>query len=390
LVKVLHVTDEGMAETVDQLGHRMKIRTDVMRHKGLRPKAGESWVIDRSLGPWSFAAVMAETVQPEPVDFLGAVKLHGPGEVPECHLPADGRHVAQAVYPDLYRLLKEIHGPVGNQINWSLPDGQTSSVDVGAPVVSPSWTPEAGEVILLPVTFCDWEATEVTSITGNGLTWTRIAQAQTKKHGTRAEVWLGEGTTPVAGSYTITLDGRTPLLVATPLRVTGANDVPVDVVEVQVGVTAEQPFCRIIPTENNAFLVAMLMRAHNLNDTNPGEVAVNGPWNQAPLEWQSLASYSYGDSAAFIDISGRLLLEPEDVVAYGEFVSPDDWVMVVVSIKPDLEIGIPYFTVPFSSPLTDGQRIISSGCPNVDPYGDSLGGPLPITAFTPSFSEAFS
>lgn len=55
-VKVEEINGD-MAITMDKFGQRREVRTDVMR-TNRRPAVGEDWVIDRTLGLWTFAAII--------------------------------------------------------------------------------------------------------------------------------------------------------------------------------------------------------------------------------------------------------------------------------------------------------------------------------------------
>lgn len=54
---VTDVTDR-MAIVVDQFGKHHDVRIDLRRGKGPFPRVGEMWLLDRELGPWTFAACM--------------------------------------------------------------------------------------------------------------------------------------------------------------------------------------------------------------------------------------------------------------------------------------------------------------------------------------------
>lgn len=47
-----------VAAVLDQYGKRHDIRVDVRRGKGSIPRPGEVWLVDRTLGYWTFAASM--------------------------------------------------------------------------------------------------------------------------------------------------------------------------------------------------------------------------------------------------------------------------------------------------------------------------------------------
>lgn len=48
----------NMAVVVDQYGKHRAVRVDIRRSKGPFPRVGETWVLDRELGPWTFSACL--------------------------------------------------------------------------------------------------------------------------------------------------------------------------------------------------------------------------------------------------------------------------------------------------------------------------------------------
>lgn len=48
--------DGKWAMVTNQFRQRMKIQADVRRGNGPPPRVAERWIIDRTLGPWTFAA----------------------------------------------------------------------------------------------------------------------------------------------------------------------------------------------------------------------------------------------------------------------------------------------------------------------------------------------
>lgn len=50
--------DGDYATVIDQMGQTKTVLVGMMRAKGVRPKVGERWLIDRQLGHWSLAAVL--------------------------------------------------------------------------------------------------------------------------------------------------------------------------------------------------------------------------------------------------------------------------------------------------------------------------------------------
>jgi hypothetical protein len=57
---IVQVDDLGgeMAWVKDQYGKKHRVRLDIRRGKGPFPKVGETWIVDRTLGHWAFAACL--------------------------------------------------------------------------------------------------------------------------------------------------------------------------------------------------------------------------------------------------------------------------------------------------------------------------------------------
>lgn len=47
--------DGGKALVIDRFGTQMRLRLDLRRGSGPAPRVGETWLIDNTLGEWSFA-----------------------------------------------------------------------------------------------------------------------------------------------------------------------------------------------------------------------------------------------------------------------------------------------------------------------------------------------
>ena len=56
------------AIVIDQFDRTMTVRIDVRRGKGPLPEVGETWLIDRTLGPWTFAACL----NPKRIEITGS------------------------------------------------------------------------------------------------------------------------------------------------------------------------------------------------------------------------------------------------------------------------------------------------------------------------------
>lgn len=54
-------TTTNVAEVENHIGVMRQVPMAVLRTKGAKPLVGERWVIDKSLGQWTFAAVLEAT-----------------------------------------------------------------------------------------------------------------------------------------------------------------------------------------------------------------------------------------------------------------------------------------------------------------------------------------
>lgn len=71
----------GVAITMDDFRRQRKIGVSTVNGAGVYPKAGETWVIDRSLGTWTFAMRLVPH-RPVVTDFVSlAIALHDLGLV---------------------------------------------------------------------------------------------------------------------------------------------------------------------------------------------------------------------------------------------------------------------------------------------------------------------
>lgn len=72
----LEVTVESVEGTYalvrDSLGRPKKVRADVRRGNGPLPRVGEVWLVDQTLGPWTFAACL-QSVPPRVIGDAGGV-----------------------------------------------------------------------------------------------------------------------------------------------------------------------------------------------------------------------------------------------------------------------------------------------------------------------------
>lgn len=90
LVIIREIDDLGYCHVEDRFGKMRRVNMGIVRHKGLRPQVGESWLLRRDLDgqEWTFAAVLAASVTPPVVSgsrsdgtalgsLLAALEAHG-------------------------------------------------------------------------------------------------------------------------------------------------------------------------------------------------------------------------------------------------------------------------------------------------------------------------
>ncbi len=94
----------------------------------------------------------------------------------------------------------------------------------GGPVTSlvlPSWTPQSGELLLVGVALRD--ETIVPSVSGNGLTWTQVADRDNDRGQMGVNLFRASGASPSAGSITISLPGNTLPAYAVAVRMSNVD-----------------------------------------------------------------------------------------------------------------------------------------------------------------------
>jgi len=103
----------------------------------------------------------------------------------------------------------------------------TGSTESGESVSLTSWTPQAGEFVLLFAAQRD-ESVAI-SVSGNNLSWTELQNCDNVQGQTGISVWKGEGASPEAGQITVTATGNAKPVMCAALRISGADGTsPVD------------------------------------------------------------------------------------------------------------------------------------------------------------------
>lgn len=102
-------------------------------------------------------------------------------------------------------------------------------------VVLTSWTPVAGEIVLLGAATRHTGAT-INSVSGNNLTWTQVATVDNAQSQMQIFVWKGVGTAPTEGSITVICSHSRSAIVAQAVRLWGVSgSTPIEVSETDAG-----------------------------------------------------------------------------------------------------------------------------------------------------------
>lgn len=202
--------------------------------------------------------------------------------------------------------------------------GSTGDLD-GDPIThtSPSWTPQANELLLVGVTFRRLngsDATEVTGITGNGLTWSRVTRLTDTQGAITQEIWQASGASPSSGAVAVTLDNdRTAS--AQALRITAGaaiNDfaqatTPDGTDPATVDVTTTVADCLVIgfaSCRNNTFTKGSQFKDNEVNTSN----GAGGDVIRISTEYRDL------HVAGTLAVSGTL--------------AATNWIMGAVAVEP--------------------------------------------------------
>ncbi|MGH8623442.1 MAG: hypothetical protein ACRET3_15010, partial [Burkholderiales bacterium] len=85
----------------------------------------------------------------------------------------------------------------------------------------PSWTPQSGELLLVGISMRD--ETIAHSVSGNGLTWTLVADRDNDRGEMGVALYRASGASPTAGSITISLPGNTLPAYAIAVRMSNVD-----------------------------------------------------------------------------------------------------------------------------------------------------------------------
>jgi hypothetical protein len=203
----------------------------------------------------------------------------------------------------------------------------SASVTSGALVVLPSWAPAATGVVLLSVAQRD--ESKAISVSGNGLTWTQVANVDNVQGQGGIALWLGKGSSPVSGQITVTVAGNTLPVVAIAQRFSGVDTAtPVEASATSTGPSVDdRNMLRSVATASaNAWAVAAGWHRTAAFSLPAGESAVllNGvAGSGGDVTRSSLWYEGPGVSPASVQLGGT-----------NDLTTANDWAMVVVSLEP--------------------------------------------------------
>jgi len=98
----------------------------------------------------------------------------------------------------------------------------TGAITSGNTVTLTSWTPQAGEKVLLAI--CQRDEAIAPSVEGNNLTWTELYDIDNAQGQCGLNLWIGEGASPSSGSITVTVTGNTKPVVCIACRFSGVDE----------------------------------------------------------------------------------------------------------------------------------------------------------------------
>lgn len=96
-----------------------------------------------------------------------------------------------------------------------------ATITTGDSVTLPAWAPAPGDLILVSIARRD--ETIVTGISGNGLTWTRLASVPNVQGQGGISVWWAQSSSPTPGEITVTVAGNTRPVAVSAQRYSGVD-----------------------------------------------------------------------------------------------------------------------------------------------------------------------
>lgn len=205
-----------------------------------------------------------------------------------------------------------------------------------------TWTPAATDVVLLAVHTRGTVVTH-TSVSGNSLIWTKIAELNAASGQVRSSLWRAQGVAPTAGQITVTLSAATsPTVMGVATRFSGASLTP----PVEASATNSSSVASTAPTVNLTTLTNAAMGFVSV--THRGATFAVGAGETAIL-----LNTSAGSGGDVLKVSTEYQITPTAglVTLDGTLSVANDWVAIAASLVPagapaQKVPGVPYVITP--------------------------------------------
>jgi hypothetical protein len=201
----------------------------------------------------------------------------------------------------------------------------TGSTDSATSIVLPSWTPSANDVVLVAVATRD--ETVPVSVSGNGLSWTQVADVDNVQGQGGVLLFRGQGASPTTGSITVTLTGNGQAAGAIAQRFSGVNlTTPVEAVVTNSGPATDNDdmFDSVTTLTADAFAVAASEQRIAQLLLPAGETAI-------AVNQQAGTSSTYGS----LWYEGPIATPgATQLGASNDLDNTNDWALILVALKP--------------------------------------------------------
>jgi len=205
-----------------------------------------------------------------------------------------------------------------------------------------TWTPAATDVVLLAVHTRGTAVTH-TSVSGNSLTWTKIAELNAASGQIRSSLWRAQGASPTAGQITVTLSAATsPTVIGVATRFSGVNLAT----PVEASITNSSSVANTTPTVNLTTLTNAAMGFASI--THRGATFTIGSGETAIL-----LNTSAGSGGDVLKVSTEYQITPTTglVTLDGTLSAANDWIAIAASLvqagtSPSKVPGVPYVITP--------------------------------------------
>jgi MSHA biogenesis protein MshQ len=220
-----------------------------------------------------------------------------------------------------------------NNDHWAMGAVPVKPAPAGPPtsLVLPPWTPQSGELLLVGVVLRD--ETVVPSVSGNGLTWTQVADKDNDRGQMGVNMFRASGASPTTGSITISLPGNTLPAYAVAVRLSNVDTT------VNQGIEAVATASGPSGTDNDDMKVTVTTLTANAMALawggQRGSATVSLPSEETMIEQSTADCGTSGDR-----IRGHMWREmvptpgPTTLGQDNSLSSANPWAAIGVSIKP--------------------------------------------------------